>query len=973
MVAARDPTNAEFNTTASSGVSCRKFNAFEHTARFSFGPDTSRFEQPIAKDAPSTNANVQVTVRLRPPDPDDDVQETFDFSDGVNGPMLSIKDPINQESRKEPFSYHKIFKPEDTQEPIFKNIGKPLVDKLLQGYNSCIFAYGQTGSGKTHSIFGEGCNENRGLLPRSIEYLFEEIKKKSQDYEIGMVVSFLEIYLDQIRDLGKPYVERLEKLQRNPDGFDSDPDTPKSTKRSSRQENGPIRTGPGGRFIRPSSAQSKNSSRRRPSSAHSNRSGDKDTGWVEEGLEIRETSNGHVYVQNLNMIPVNNIKEVLEIINHGLVYRETHETTMNKISSRSHTVFTINVIQKEKNPICKDKPAITGQFNVVDLAGSERIAKSKSEGKRFQEAVVINASLSALGRVVLSLASSPQVVTYIPYRDSKLTRILQSGLGGNSYTTVLCCINPSSEHYEENLNTLNFAARFQTVENKPIKNEVELVPQSVKSKIKELEDEITILRKELISARDRMFLQQMKQKEITTNHERELIEKEYGESPSPVPGSANASYGLVEDLKNAELRSEEQELQLQEQRKELEELQQAAEKEKEHFTEIKENLAKQEEFRKFEIYKLREEGKKRSGKVKALEFEQEHKFKLLELQYEKLIQEAESKGKCDIAGRSKLIKGIPSILKDRKNVMQENWKIFDKKISKIEKKHQTQLEEVESSHNEQMSNIGKRFMYLIEKVEKDINDIIKEIDKQHMEHKSSVKHYEKDLIKLNETLSMMSKIIRDMESGTFPAGFRCDIKEVMVPGGMRIRRMKDNGVDAEQWQMIMATTREARRYARKYAAVRKQFESSQGPPYCHQTAASEADLSTPPDTPRVIENPFDQFDGQRFSMEFCRSAEQENDNLLCNLSEEKLRTLARCLKERSLGNFNKEDEKAKLREEIMHEMSGHSTIEYLRHLENEVSRYKTLAKDEADRVKKIEVALQSSYRARAAEQQKQKK
>ncbi len=176
-----------------------------------------------------------------------------------------------------------------------------------------------------------------------------------------------------------------------------------------------------------------------------------------QDLQIHETEKGQVFVKDLTLVPVKSIQEVMQVINMGVAMRQTHETAMNANSSRSHTVFTINVVQKDKR--IPDSEVISGVVHLVDLAGSERLARSKSEGKRFQEAVLINSSLSALGKVVLALANDGRQMNHIPYRDSKLTRILQNSLGGNSFTTLLTTINPSADNYEESLNALQFADR----------------------------------------------------------------------------------------------------------------------------------------------------------------------------------------------------------------------------------------------------------------------------------------------------------------------------------------------------------------------------------------------------------------------------------------------------------------------------------------------------------------------------------
>lgn len=173
-------------------------------------------------------------------------------------------------------------------------------------------------------------------------------------------------------------------------------------------------------------------------------------------LEIHEDGEGNVFVKDLSLIPVTCVSEALNVLNKGINLRATHETKMNQVSSRSHTVFTITVMQK--NPITGE--TISGTLHLVDLAGSERLKKSESQGIRLREvrqqgdsafcqslkstashlcvfflsldvyicqAVHINSSLTALGKVVIALESATEK-THIPYRDSKLTRILQNRL-----------------------------------------------------------------------------------------------------------------------------------------------------------------------------------------------------------------------------------------------------------------------------------------------------------------------------------------------------------------------------------------------------------------------------------------------------------------------------------------------------------------------------------------------------------------
>lgn len=397
---------------------------------------------PLADPMDQRSENVTVAVRLRPlADPAEDINDTYT----ATATEVIVRDPLSRGRHEHRFEFNRIFMPEHGQAEVFDFVAKPLLDHLLQGFNSCCFAYGQTGSGKTHSVFGEGNSGQRGMLARSIEYLFERIEQVSVIKEVGMAVSFTEIYLDQVRDLGRFYLDK-KKNRRTSLGSGS---------AAGDEEASP--TSPG------SSKIGRRQSLSKPSRTVSE--GDSDS-YVTQDLEIRESALGHVYVEDLSLIPVSNIREVLEVANLGVKMRATYETKLNARSSRSHTIFTVSIALKDRiRKQNAEAGIVTSSINFVDLAGSERLARSQSEGRRFHEAVVINTSLSALGKVVLALASSHR--SHIPYRDSKLTRILQNSLGGTSFTTLLTTIDPSAHNYEESLNSLLFADRCKSVQNRP--------------------------------------------------------------------------------------------------------------------------------------------------------------------------------------------------------------------------------------------------------------------------------------------------------------------------------------------------------------------------------------------------------------------------------------------------------------------------------------------------------------------------
>ncbi|XP_029434292.1 kinesin-like protein KIF17 isoform X2 [Rhinatrema bivittatum] len=185
-------------------------------------------------------------------------------------------------------------------------------------------------------------------------------------------------------------------------------------------------------------------------------------------LELKEHPEKGVYVKGLSMHTVHNVAECERIMETGWKNRAVGYTLMNKDSSRSHSIFTINM------EICsideKGKDYLrAGKLNLVDLAGSERQSKTGATGERLKEATKINLSLSALGNVISALVDSKS--KHIPYRDSKLTRLLQDSLGGNTKTLMVACLSPADNNYDETLSTLRYANRAKNIKNKPRINE----------------------------------------------------------------------------------------------------------------------------------------------------------------------------------------------------------------------------------------------------------------------------------------------------------------------------------------------------------------------------------------------------------------------------------------------------------------------------------------------------------------------
>ncbi|XP_019415053.1 PREDICTED: kinesin-like protein KIN-4A isoform X1 [Lupinus angustifolius] len=308
---------------------------------------------------------------------------------------------------------------------MFEECVAPLVDGLFQGYNATVLAYGQTGSGKTYTM-GTGFKDGyqSGIIPQVMNVLFNKIGTLKHQTEFQLHVSFIEILKEEVRDLLDP--SSMSKL-----------DT----------ANGHV-----GKVTSPGKPP----------------------------IQIRETSNGVITLAGSTEVSVATLKEMAACLEQGSMSRATGSTNMNNQSSRSHAIFTITLEQMRKINIpngsslndTMSEEYLCAKLHLVDLAGSERAKRTGSDGLRFKEGVHINKGLLALGNVISALGDEKKRKEglHVPYRDSKLTRLLQDSLGGNSRTVMIACISPADINAEETLNTLKYANRARNIQNKPVIN-----------------------------------------------------------------------------------------------------------------------------------------------------------------------------------------------------------------------------------------------------------------------------------------------------------------------------------------------------------------------------------------------------------------------------------------------------------------------------------------------------------------------
>lgn len=236
-------------------------------------------------------------------------------------------------------------------------------------------------------------------------------------------------------------------------------------------------------------------------------------------LELKERPDTGIYVKDLSSFVTKSVREIEHVMNVGNQNRSVGATDMNEHSSRSHAIFIITIECSEMGEDGENHIRV-GRLNLVDLAGSERQAKTKSEGERLKEATKINLSLSALGNVISALVDGKS--THIPYRDSKLTRLLQDSLGGNAKTVMVANIGPADYNYDETMSTLRYANRAKNIKNKPKINE-----DPKDALLREFQEEIARLKASLAGKGGPK--KKKKKRRVRRNENGEIISESEGE------------------------------------------------------------------------------------------------------------------------------------------------------------------------------------------------------------------------------------------------------------------------------------------------------------------------------------------------------------------------------------------------------------------------------------------------------------
>ncbi len=361
----------------------------------------------------ATGSSIRVVVRVRPKsDRERAVGLSVQAGGGDSADALTMQSSLGENVK---FGFDKVLGADKDQRDVYEVSGRGVVENCLQGFNGCLLAYGQTGSGKTYSMMGDGAQEGAGgagALVDSrgiIHRCFEELfERMDAEKERMRRSSGKALECSVSCSFIEIYNETISDL-----------------------------TSPG--------------------------SGN---------LAIRDDPGSGVFVEGVQWHQVRSVGDVQNVLATGMANRKVAETLANDRSSRSHSVFTATIEQCIVDAMSNSSTILRSRLHLVDLAGSERQKASGAAGERLKEASNINKSLSALGHVIMTLVDVQQgKKRHVPYRDSKLTYLLQDALGGTAKTVLLATVSPATSNSSETLSTLRFADNVKRIKNKAIVNQ----------------------------------------------------------------------------------------------------------------------------------------------------------------------------------------------------------------------------------------------------------------------------------------------------------------------------------------------------------------------------------------------------------------------------------------------------------------------------------------------------------------------
>ena len=390
-------------------------------------------------------SNVMVAVRVRPLSESEGNRNLSSIVNVVDDHLVVVRAPSTaaqqadvlrqHRSREKRYAFDHAFSPSASTPEVYKKTTSFLIDGVVAGYNATVFAYGATGAGKTYTMLGSRESQT-GIMFYTLRDLFKKIGSRVCVSKSQSLPGSMQ----RVRSykVTCSFLEVYNEMIRD--------------------------------LLTPGS----------------------------DYLDLREDPVKGPVVAGLSEVEAGNVEDVMSLVRKGNSRRTTEGTRANATSSRSHAVLSLVVENRDEGVRGSISNVTTGKLSLIDLAGSERAAVTQNKGIRLVEGANINRSLLALGNCINALRSDRRG-TFVPYRDSKLTRLLKDSLGGNCRTVMIAVVSPASDQMEETLNTLKYANRA-----KNIKTRVERNVLNVDYHVSEYVNLISRLKGEITSLRSRL-------------------------------------------------------------------------------------------------------------------------------------------------------------------------------------------------------------------------------------------------------------------------------------------------------------------------------------------------------------------------------------------------------------------------------------------------------------------------------------
>jgi len=376
-------------------------------------------------------------VRIRPPlPPNDPALDSIPprFRNNICSVVSLSTLAVDAKDGQRAFTFDRVFSDNERQEAIWEYVSEG-VSAFTHGYNVSVLAYGQSGAGKSYTMGTTNPGEqssiaDMGIIPRAAAALFEELSGTNTP---------------------RPSRSQSQLQSANPGAFGSGDAEWQLKATYVEIHNEELRD----LLVSPSTAGSGET----------------------VPVQIREDK-GRIMLTGAKQVEVKSVNDLMNALHYGSAIRQTDATAINSQSSRSHAIFSLNLVQKKRKASISTISSLDSaestngmitldsKLHFVDLAGSERLKNSGLTGERAKEGISINGGLAALGKVISQL-SSRSAGSHVSYRDSRLTRLLQDSMGGNAITYMVACVNPVEFHLSETLNTVQYAQRARAIQARP--------------------------------------------------------------------------------------------------------------------------------------------------------------------------------------------------------------------------------------------------------------------------------------------------------------------------------------------------------------------------------------------------------------------------------------------------------------------------------------------------------------------------